>query len=226
MHNMKFVKNHIVFYAFFCFMTSLLADDAGTLFQSAIRDDESAAIALALRGADLNRRNEKGEHALLVAIRHGSSKVANFLVRQNVVDVNAKSPAGETPLMLAAIRGDLPLARRLVVDRKAEVNQPGWTALHYAASSKAPASPEIVRLLLEHHAYIDAESPNRTTPLMMAAQYGLPEVVALLLEEGADPTLRNDKGLTAIDFARMARREADAERIAAAIRARQPAGRW
>ena len=226
MINMRFLKKHIVFYAFFCWMTSLFADDAGTLFQSAIRDNESAVIALALRGADLNRRNDKGEHALLVAIRQGSGKVANFLVGQNVVDVNARSPDGETPLMLAAIGGDLELARRLVVDRRAEVNQPGWTALHYAASSKSPASVDMVHLLLEHHAYIDAESPNRTTPLMMAAQYGLADVVTLLLDQGADPSLRNDKGLTAIDFARMARREADAERIAAAIRARLPAGRW
>ncbi|MDD3785111.1 MAG: ankyrin repeat domain-containing protein [Porticoccaceae bacterium] len=226
MINMKFLKKHIVFYAFFCCMTSLFADDARILFQAAVRDDESAVVALALRGADLNSRNDKGEHALLVAIRQGSRKVADFLVRQNVVDVNAKSLVGETPLMLAAIGGDLELARRLIVHRKAEVNQPGWTALHYAASSKSPASVDMVHLLLEHHAYIDAESPNRTTPLMMAAQYGLPEVVTLLLDQGADPSLRNDKGLTAIDFARIARREADAERIAAAIRARQPAGRW
>lgn len=226
MINMRFLKKHIVFYALLCWMSSLFADDAGALFQAAIRDDESAVVALALRGADLNRRNDKGEHALLVAIREGSRQVANFLVRQNVVDVNARSPVGETPLMLAAIGGHLELARRLIVNRKAEVNQPGWTALHYAASSKSPASTDMVHLLLEHHAYIDAESPNRTTPLMMAAQYGLPEVVTLLLDQGADPSLRNDKGLTAIDFARIARREADAERIAAAIRARQPAGRW
>ena len=84
----------------------------------------------------------------------------------------------------------------------------------------------MVRLLLEHHAYIDAESPNGTTPLMMAAHYGDPGVVKLLLEEGADPMLRNQQGLTAIDFAHRANRAESAEIIAAFVRARQPKGKW
>jgi len=39
-------------------------------------------------------------------------------------------------------------------------------------------------LLLDEHAYIDAASPNGTTPLMMAAHYGTPSAVKLLLEAG------------------------------------------
>jgi ankyrin repeat protein len=55
--------------------------------------------------------------------------------------------------------------------------------------------------LLEHSAYIDAESPNGTTPLMMAAMYGSPEAVKHLIQAGADLTLKNQLGLTALDFA-------------------------
>jgi len=84
----------------------------------------------------------------------------------------------------------------------------------------------MVRLLLEHHAYIDAESPNGTTPLMMAAHYGNPAVVKLLLEEGADPSIKNQQGLTALDFAQRANRAEVAEIIAAFIRAKQATGRW
>jgi len=85
---------------------------------------------------------------------------------------------------------------------------------------------DVVRLLLEHHAYIDAESPNKTTPLMMAARYGLPQVVSLLLEEGADPTLRNEQGLTALDFAVIAERRDAEALIGAALRARRSTGSW
>ena len=61
---------------------------------------------------------------------------------------------------------------------------------------------------------------------MMAAHYGHPRVVRLLLEEGADPLLKNELGLSAIDFAHRANRADTAEAIAAAVRSRQPAGRW
>ena len=61
---------------------------------------------------------------------------------------------------------------------------------------------------------------------MMAAFYGTPSAVKLLLEAGADPSLRNEKDLTAIDFAQRANRAESAEIIAAFVRAKQPKGKW
>jgi ankyrin repeat protein len=61
---------------------------------------------------------------------------------------------------------------------------------------------------------------------MMAAQYGSDAALKLLIEEGADPTIKNDLGLTALDFANRADRPATAEIIAASVRARQPKGTW
>ena len=85
----------------------------------------------------------------------------------------------------------------------------------------------IVALLLEHHAYIDAASPNGSTPLMMAAQYGTREVVKLLVDEGAGPGLKNQLGLGAADFALRAERPELVEAIAAAVRRRAPnRGKW
>ena len=45
---------------------------------------------------------------------------------------------------------------------------------HYAASA---GNIPIIAMLIENSAYIDAESPNGTTPLMMAAMYGTPAAV-------------------------------------------------
>lgn len=189
-------------------------------FKAAELDNESAIVGLALRGFDLNTRNEKGEHALSVALRADSLKVVDFLLTQRSVKVESRNPQGESPLMIAAIKGHLGSARQLI-RRGAEVNKTGWTPLHYAASRAERDSVDMARLMLEHHAYIDAESPNKSTPLMMAAHYGHPDTVRLLLEEGADPSLRNEQGLTAVDFARRAGRDDMADLVAEALRAQR-----
>lgn len=190
-----------------------------------VRDDVSTVIALQLRGLDINTPDPELNPPLVLALQRDALHVARHLVEQRDLDIEATNPAGENALMIAALRGHLDIVQALI-RRGAQVNRPGWTPLHYAATGKSDQAVAITRLLLEHHAYIDAESPNRSTPLMMAARYGRAEVVRLLLEEGADPTLRNQLGLDAIDFARQVGRETIVELIAAAIRARQPRGQW
>jgi ankyrin repeat protein len=62
---------------------------------------------------------------------------------------------------------------------------------------------------------------------MMAVRYGTADTARRLVEEGADPTLRNQLGLTATDFARQADRADMVELIAEAMRKRQPnRGKW
>jgi hypothetical protein len=53
---------------------------------------------------------------------------------------------------------------------------------------------------------------------MMAARYGTEEATRLLLARGASATVRNDAGLNAADFARLAGREALAARLDALAR--------
>jgi ankyrin repeat protein len=87
---------------------------------------------------------------------------------------------------------------KVLITRGADVNKPGWSPLHYAATR---GHREMMRLLLENEAYIDSESANGTTPLMMAAYYASPLAVKLLLEEGADPVLVNSGNASALDMA-------------------------
>lgn len=201
------------------------AETREQLFRAAAVDDEASIVSMVLKGLNVGTKDETGRTALLIAAQEGSLKVARFLMKQPTVKVEARNDDGESPLMMAAIKGHLELARALIA-HDAEVNKPGWTPLHYACSNTEPESSAMVALLLEHHAYIDAASPNRTTPLMMAARYGHTDVIKLLLEEGADPSLRNEKGLTAIDFARTAGRNDQADLIASFVRGKPATGRW
>ena len=196
-------------------------------FFTAIRRDDAGAItALLPRGFDPNTVDAKGVPALVLALQLESFKAFGALLQAPALKVDQTNSQGETALMLAAIKGYLDLARALVA-KDADVNKTGWTPLHYAASGTGDQQPAMLALLLEHHAYIDAGSPNGSTPLMLAAQYGTRASALLLLEEGADPTIKNQLGLTAVDFALRAGRKDLAQQLATAIRQRQPnRGQW
>ena len=172
-------------------------------FFMAIRNDEVKVISnLFGRGFDPNTVNLQGEPAILNSLKLGSLKSFEFIVQHPKTNLNVRNSHGESALMLVCLKGELELAKMLI-QRDADINHPGWTSLHYAASGGHTA---IVQLLLDQSAYIDAESPNGTTPLMMAARYGNEKAVQLLITEGADWKLKNQLGLTALDFAVQGRR--------------------
>ncbi|MEO7938043.1 MAG: ankyrin repeat domain-containing protein [Burkholderiaceae bacterium] len=192
-------------------------------FFAAVRSDNGGEIATLIRqGFDANVRDAKGEHALHLATRDNAAKAIAALLRWDKIDVEPRNKVDESPLMLACLGGYIDTVK-LLIDRGADVNKTGWAPLHYAATR---GHLDVMRLLLDRNAYIDAASPNGTTPLMMAAHYGTPTAVKLLLEAGADPLLKNEQNLTAIDFAQRANRTESAEIIAAFVRAKQPKGSW
>ena len=178
-------------------------------FSAVRRDDGRTAARLLERGFDPNAPDENGQPALLLALRDGCDRVAEVLLQRPELAVERANPSDETPLMMAALRGRVEWLDKLVA-HGAQVNRPGWSPLHYAASG---GDVPTVRWLLDHGAQKDARSPNNTTPLMMAAGYGSEDAADLLLARGADAGRRNDKGLTAADFARRAGRDALAARL-------------
>lgn len=167
-------------------------------FKSVKIDNAGEIKSLLKRGIDPNLiEQERGDTGLILALRENSKKVFDVLLQARGINIEASARNGDTALMIAAYKSNKPAVEALLA-KDAEVNRPGWTALHYASSV---GNNDIVQLLLDKSAYIDAESPNKTTPIMMAARGGHILTVKLLLDEGADATLKNDVGMTAIDFA-------------------------
>lgn len=203
------IKKSIFFIGFFSFSLLSSAGAYEDFFKAVQLDDARTVQSLLRRGFDPNTVNPAGLSGLMLAVREPSLKVAEVLAAWPQTKVELRNDKDESPLMLAALKGHLALVKKLV-ERDADVNKTGWTALHYAASG---GHVQVIDFLLENSAYIDAESPNGTTPLMMAAMYGSPESVKLLIQAGADLNVKNMVGKTALDFAVRADRQNSKELI-------------
>jgi ankyrin repeat protein len=199
---MRYFKNLIVLIGLLSIHAWSFAGAYDDFFKALTHDDVGTVQALVQRGFDPNTVGPEGLPALVMAVREPSLKVAEFLAAWPDTRVNLRNEHDENVLMLAALKGHRELVNRLI-GRRAEVNKEGWTALHYASTG---AHLPVMALLIGAGAQVDALSPNGTTPLMMAAHYGNAAAVKLLLEAGAHPQLKNQLGLSALDFARSADR--------------------
>jgi uncharacterized protein len=211
-HFNKILKN-IVLYVFLSNLAFSWAGSYEDFFQATQRDQVQVVSNLLSRGFDPNTVNVNAEPAIFDAWDHGALKVLESLIRHPNTKLNVKNSHGESLLMLVCLKGNLKFSQ-LLIERQADINHPGWTPLHYAATN---GNTKIVKMLLDESAYIDAESPNGTTPLMMAARYGSPEAVQLLIKEGADIHLKNQLGLSALNFAKDGGRPDSIKLIEAAL---------
>ncbi len=123
------------------------------------------------------------------------------------------SSRGETSALYeSAFAGDFDTVYSLLVqgadvnDANAAVQYPpnprirkSFTALHLAAVSNP--NPEVLSLLLDAGANIEARTELGRTPLRLAAQFNTTEVVEFLLDAGADSDARSDTGSTVLHLA-------------------------
>jgi uncharacterized protein len=166
------------------------------LFEALKLDDAKAVRALLLRGVDPNVGKVETAPAIVYAAAQKSFSALLALLESPGTDVDKTNGKNENALMLASFFGELATVKALIA-RGAEVNKTDWTPLHYAATA---GHLEVARYLVEHHAFIDAMSPNKTTPLMMAARHKNPTLARYLIDEGADPTQRNENGWSVADY--------------------------
>lgn len=188
------------------------ADPARDLAVAAELDTGSGVARLLAAGVSPNSVDPvSGEPVLILALREGAQQAIDRLIAAKDLQLEQTAPNGNTPLMMAAFKRNRKAVEALLA-RGAQVNRPGWTALHYAAAAGDEA---ITALLLERQADINARSPSDITPLMIAAREGQEAAVQVLLKAGADTSLTNNEGLTARQIAQ----RADKPRIAAMIAA-------
>ncbi len=181
-------------------------------FLTAIKAGNHADVALLLDvdPALVNARDEKGLSAVLTAVYYQEPDIAKLLVQrgaelsvfeacavgelvrvQELIKqqpdlINAYAPDGFQPLGLASFFGHIALVEWLL-EVGAVVNSPSRNPMRVMPLHSAVANrrTEIVKLLLDHGADVNATQADDFTPLHEAAQNGMPEVTQWLIERGA-----------------------------------------
>ncbi|MCP4833888.1 MAG: DUF1573 domain-containing protein, partial [Phycisphaera sp.] len=147
-------------------------------------DADGVAAAIAA-GEKIDTPSMGGMTSLHWASKNGDSKIVDLLLGAGA-DVNSRNKVGKTPVVIAAESGNLEVVE-VLVGKGADidsVDEIGGTPLLWAAAlSKNPAT---VAYLIEKGADVNVIDSNGMTPLIWAAGIGRPEVVSVLVENGAN----------------------------------------
>ena len=172
--------------------------------------DEVKAILLS--GVDVNTKAEGGKTALHVAAVNGNIEIVKLLLNQRGCDANSKDSKGRTPAAFAEAYGRVDMAKLIqshgtspsstttsddiirasfegnlqlvsqCIKQGQSVSKPGHdgkTALHIAAGF---GHLEIVKLLLQNAASVDARDSKGRTPSQFAEQYNQKAAQNIILQ--------------------------------------------
>jgi len=146
------------------------------LYLAARSTDAQTVQALLAAGADANGSLPEGETVLMTAAKTGSAEIVQALLG----DSSAVFAAGAATSGYSSV--SVPTGRENRADPNAKEGWHGQTALMWAA---AEGHAEVVRLLIEAGADLNAADKEGTTALILATLNGHLDVAALLLDAGA-----------------------------------------
>jgi ankyrin repeat protein len=176
----------------------------------ACRANRSAATieCLIKHGADVRAGDKSGRTALFWAAAYNSLAVVGMLLEHGA-DVNTTDESGVTALMGAAWCNTNAVVAEFLIEHGANVNATnnnGQTALMLAVWPGI-GGIKVTQCLIQHGASVNACDKYGRTPLMNAIHpfaYSIrpspgPEMVSLLLANGADVRIRDAERKTAAD---------------------------
>lgn len=176
------------------------------LFQAVKEGKKEQVKNLIDDGANIDEIGENGNTPVMVATQTGDVELVRLFIQEDA-DIDQQNKHLDNVLLYASAEGNFDIVE-LAIEAGADTtitNRFGGTALIPAADR---GHVDIVRLLLER-SDVDINHINdlHWTALLEAVILGNggkqhQEIVALLLEHGADPSISDEEGVTALQHAR------------------------
>ncbi|CAI8009469.1 Putative ankyrin repeat protein MM_0045, partial [Geodia barretti] len=151
-------------------------------------------------GANTNLQNKEGDTALMKAAWMGRTEDVSMLVKAGAA-LDLQNKKGDSALILATTRQHIRTVKELV-RAGADINLQNEEELTALMISSISGVTDITKTLLSGgNISIDIQTKNGWSALFFAADEGDVATTKLLLDAGADPLLRDNSGLTAVDVA-------------------------
>jgi ankyrin repeat protein len=153
-------------------------------------------------GGDITHKNIDGWNALHIAAKNEHPSIVQMYLDAGA-DIHATTNEKETALYIAAwfnckdvlqllLHHDRDITHKSVDGWNAHKNEDGWNAVHIATRN---GNLSIVHLLLDAGADInETTTTDQMTPLFIAADWNLEEMVQMLIGRGADIMIKNKDG--------------------------------
>lgn len=170
-----------------------------TPFLRALDQAHPKVIPLLLDGGgDANATDANGYTALCKAIDMGSTEMVARLFEHGATTRGVWQPSGDTPLHRAAATWD-----GTVIIEKEESHDTlvPWMSSGNNGDPAKAIGKELVAILLQHDAPIEAVNTDGNTPLCSAARSGNLAAVQLLLARGVNIAVVNKRGETPLRLA-------------------------
>lgn len=175
------------------------------LFLKAAEENAVETLRVAIKnGVPVDSRDGQSRTALLIATYQNSVEAARFLIDAGA-DVNAKDDLQDSPYLYAGAEGKLDILKMTIAAGAdlSSVNRYGGTALTPAAHH---GHEDVVRYMLTTNVDVDQINHLGWTALLEAVILGdggptYQRIVTLLVDAGADLSIRDGNGKTAMDNA-------------------------
>lgn len=211
-HSVRLLK--VVVFAFLAACTRKPTDLTklnAELLEATRKGDTGSVQHLLQKGATIEAKDRGGSTPLALAANCRHADTAKLLLAKGA-DLVAGGLAGENALSDAAVGGNSTRVA-LILERGSD-SKTSSNALFAMSESRPlvvteekqdypvelafPNDSEIVKLLVEHGADIEARDEEEATPLMRAAEFGQTGIVRALLEHGANAEAEDKYGDTTL----------------------------
>ncbi len=151
---------------------------------------------------DINKQNNKGETALMMAANYGYLNIVDKLLEKSA-DPNLQDTAGFTALMYATIKRHRGIIELLLNKPHTDINILGYqnnSAIFVSLKlNSLDLDLDIVNLLLDDKRInLDQKDRDGNTLLHIAIYSASHDIIKKILRKGANPNLKNEKSRTAL----------------------------